>query len=100
MATEALPRSQVTVKTTLTVGLTLLGLVAGVFLVIKAVDALVLAGMAMLLAVAIDHPVALLERHRWRRPLAVVLVVFTLLAIITGLGFLLIPTAIKQGQNL
>ena len=59
-----------------------------------------LTGAALLLAVALEHPVRMLERRGIKRPLAIAIVTFAGLAFIVGFGFTLIPPAIEQGKAL
>jgi len=93
-------RSQVTLKTAFTVGFAALALVVLAVLVVKTRVALTLTGIAALLALALQHAVARLERLGLRRGLAITLVLFVLVVLFVCLGMLVIPTAITQGEAL
>jgi predicted PurR-regulated permease PerM len=92
--------SQVTLKTVFTVAFGVLLVFAIVEAAMNAVLALALTGTALLLAVALDHPVRLLERRKIKRPLAIAIVTFVGLGLIVAFGFTLIPPAIEQGKGL
>jgi predicted PurR-regulated permease PerM len=93
-------RSQVTLRTAFTVGFAALGVVVLAVLVVKTRVALTLTGIAALLALALEHGVARLERAGLRRGLAIAVVLTGLLALVTSLGLLVIPEAITQGEAL
>ncbi len=93
-------KSQVTVSTVLTVCLTVLFFVAAVFFIFQTRVAVILTLTAALLSVALNHVVDALEKHKVRRSLAVVFVMFAVVLIIAGIGLLLIPTAVSQGRAL
>jgi predicted PurR-regulated permease PerM len=92
--------SQVTLKTVLTVSFGVLLVVTLVYAVLHALLAVTLIGTSVMLAVALDHAVAMLERRRLPRSLAIAAVTVTLLGLLVGLGFTLIPPAIEQGKEL
>ena len=92
--------SQVTLKTVFTVAFGVLIVVAIVEAVTNATLAVALTGAALLLAVALEHPVRMLERRGVKRPLAIAIVAFAGLALAVGFGFTLIPPAIEQGKAL
>ena len=92
--------SQVTLKTVFTVAFGVLIVIAIVEAVTNATLAVALTGAALLLAVALEHPVRMLERRGIKRPLAIAIVTFAGLALIVGFGFTLIPPAIEQGKAL
>ena len=92
--------SQVTLKTVFTVAFGVLIVVAMVQAVTNATLAVALTGAALLLAVALEHPVRMLERRGIKRPLAIAIVTFAGLGLIVGFGFTLIPPAIEQGKAL
>jgi len=92
--------SQVTLKTVFTVAFGVVIVVAIVFGVMNSVLALALTGAALLLAVALDHPVQLLQRRGVNRTLAIAFVAFTGLGLLVAFGFTLIPPAIEQGKGL
>ena len=92
--------SQVTLKTVFTVAFGVLIVFAVVAAAMNAVLALALSGTALLLAVALDHPVRLLEQRGVKRPLAIAIVTFAGLGLIVAFGFTLIPPAIEQGKGL
>lgn len=93
-------RSQVTPKTVFTVGFSALVVVVLAVLVVKTRFALTLTGIALLLALALEHGVSWLERHRLRRWQAIALVLAALVVAVTALGLLVIPAAISQGGEL
>ncbi len=93
-------RSQVTLKTAFTVGFAALAVVVLALLVVKTRVALTLTGIAALLALALQHAVARLERMGLRRGLAITVVLFLLVVLMVCLGMLVIPTAITQGEAL
>ncbi len=93
-------RPQVTFKTVVTVCMGVLLVLAAVVAVTHSVVTVTLTAISLLLAVALDHPVRWLERHSWRRGLAVTVVVLGLLLVLTAFAFLLIPTAVAQAKAL
>ena len=92
--------SQVTLKTVFTVAFGVLLVVATVVAASHAMVAVTLTGAALLIAVALDHPVRMLVRRGVKRPLAIAIVTFAGLGLIVGFGFTLIPPAIEQGKQL
>lgn len=92
--------SQVTLKTVFTVSFGVLLVVALVWALVHSVVAIALTAASVLLAVALDHGVAWLVRHRWGRTLAVAAVALAALGLVVGLAFTLIPPAIDQGKSL
>ncbi|HVG63019.1 MAG TPA: AI-2E family transporter [Hyalangium sp.] len=93
-------RSQVTPRTVFTVGFSLLALVVLAVLVVKTRVALTLTGIAVLLAMALEHGVSWLERVGLRRWQAITLVLFALVVLVTALGLLVIPAAFTQAEEL
>jgi predicted PurR-regulated permease PerM len=55
---------------------------------------------ASLIATAMHHAVDALERHRVRHSLAVAAVLFTIIAVMTGIFLLIVPPAVSQGEAL
>jgi predicted PurR-regulated permease PerM len=92
--------SQVSLKTVFTVCFGVLLVAAAVAAVAHAMVAVTLIGAALLIAVALDHPVEMLVRRRIPRPAAIGIVSLTLLGLVVGFGFTLIPPAIEQGREL
>lgn len=92
--------SQVTLKTAFTVCFAVLAVAALALLLVKAQVALILTGIAALLAIALNHLVAVLMRVRLKRGLAIALVLAVLLSAATTLALLVIPSALTQGQSL
>jgi predicted PurR-regulated permease PerM len=92
--------SQVTLKTVFTVSFGLLLVIAVVEAVLNSVVALSLIAAAVMIAVALDHLVRMLEKRGVGRSLAIAIVTVGGLAIVTALGFTLIPPAIDQGREL
>lgn len=93
-------RSQVTLRTALTVCLGVVAVVALVFFFLKTTVSLTLALGSAMAAVAMDHAVEALVRRGLRRSWAVVAVMGAVLAILVGLGLLLIPPIVTQGTAL
>ncbi len=89
-------RSQVTPRTVFTVCASVLAMVAFVTLVVKTRVALTLTGIAIILALALEHGVSRLERQRLPRLLAIALVVAALLVVVATLALLVIPAAADQ----
>jgi predicted PurR-regulated permease PerM len=93
--------SQVTLKTAFTVCFAVLSVAMLAVLLVKAEVALVLTGLAALIAVALDHVVSLMVRRaRMKRGFAIALVLTVLLLALTAVAVLVIPAAITQGQEL
>ncbi|MDC0711531.1 AI-2E family transporter [Stigmatella sp. ncwal1] len=89
-----------TLRTTFTVGFSVLAMVVLAVLVMKTRVALTLTGIATLLALALEHGVSLLERKGLRRGLAIAGVMVSVLAFVGCLGMLLVPAAMTQGEAL
>ncbi len=92
--------SQVTLKTVFTVSFGVLLVAAIVSAVSHAMVAIALSGSALLLSVSLNHPVQMLVRRGVKRPIAIVIVSLTVLGLIVGFGFTLIPPAVEQGKQL
>jgi putative heme transporter len=92
--------SQVTLKTVLTISFGVLAVVALVYAVSHALVSVTLIGTSVMIAVALDHAVKMLERRRVNRSLAIAVVCLALLGLLVGLGFTLIPPVIEQGRQL
>lgn len=88
--------SQVTPKTVFTVCFAVLAVMALVVLVVRTRVALTLTGLAALLALALEHGVALLERKKVPRALAIALMLAGALAVLATLALLVIPAAAAQ----
>ncbi|MGB8294791.1 MAG: AI-2E family transporter [Polyangia bacterium] len=93
-------RSRVTLKTVFTVCFGVLAMVALVMAIIHSLVAITLTYAAVLLAVTLDHGVKMLVRRGLKRSLAIALVSASLVGLLTGLGFTMIPPAISQGRTL
>jgi predicted PurR-regulated permease PerM len=93
-------KSQVTIKTVLTVCATVLGLALLVYIASQTKAALTLTVGAMLLAVALNHLVDALEQRGVRRGLAIAAVMAGLLVAFAGIALLVIPTAVSQFKAL
>lgn len=94
------PRSQVTVKTVLTICGTVVGVVAVIYLVIHGIVTLTLTVTACLLAVAFNHGVDWLRKWGLGRPMAIAVVMLLLLGVLIGVGFLIIPPTVAQVSDL
>lgn len=92
--------SQVTLKTVLTVSFGVLLVVAIVYAVAHAILSVTLIGAAVMVAVALDHAVVMLQNRGVNRSLAIAIISLSLLGLIVALGFTLIPPAIDQGRQL
>jgi predicted PurR-regulated permease PerM len=90
----------VTLKTAFTISFGVLIVVAAVAAVIHAVVAIALVGAALMIAIALDHLVRLLERRGVPRSVAIAIVTAAQLGTVVGFGFTLIPPAIDQGREL
>jgi len=69
-------------------------------LVVKTRVALTLTGIAVLLAMALEHGVSRLERMGLRRWQGITLVLAALVVLVTALGLLVIPAAFTQAEEL
>lgn len=94
------PRSQVTVKTVLTICGTVVGVLAAIYLFIHGIVTLTLSVTAILLAVAFNHGVDRLQRWGLSRPLAISLVMLLVLGTLVGVGFLIFPATVAQVRDL
>ena len=99
-ANPELRPSQVTLKTVLTVSFGVLLVVGLVYAILHALLSVTLIGTSVMLAVALDHAVVMLEKRRLPRSLAIAVVSIGMLGLLVGLGFTLIPPAIEQGKQL
>lgn len=97
---SAFARSQVAVKTVLTVSLTVAAVALVAWLLSHALVSIGVFIGAALVAVALDHPIQLLQRRGVPRGLAIALVILALVAVITGIAFLLVPVAVEQIREL
>ncbi|AKJ06001.1 putative integral membrane protein [Archangium gephyra] len=94
------PRSQVTVKTMLTICGTVVGVLAAIYLFIHGIVTLTLSVTAILLAVAFNHGVDRFQQWGLKRPLAISLVMLLVLGTLVGVGFLIIPATVAQVREL
>jgi predicted PurR-regulated permease PerM len=94
------PRSQVTVKTVLTVCATVVGVLAAIYLFIHGIVTLTLTVTAILLAVAFNHGVERLEKWGLKRPMAIATVMLVVLGALVGVGFLIVPATVSQVRDL
>ena len=92
--------SQVTLKTVFTVSFGVTIAVALIAAIMRATVALALIGAALIIAVALDRVVRLLEHRGLKRPYAIAVVTLAMLGVVVGFGFTLIPPAIDQGREL
>lgn len=72
----------------------------GLLFLSRTLGAVALTIVSGLLAVALDRGVRFLQRHGWRRGFAVAVHLLLLLALLTGIGLLIVPPAIEQVQQL
>jgi putative heme transporter len=90
--------SQVTLKTVFTVAFGFLAVVALVYFLLRTQLSVTLVLGAALIAVALNHAVEALEGRGLRRRWAVIAVVLTLLLLVTGLSFVIIPPVVSQAK--
>jgi predicted PurR-regulated permease PerM len=95
-----LPRSQVSLTTVFTVCAGVLIIGFSVWFVVHTLVALTLTASALMIAVALDHPVSLLERKRMRRPVAIAVVTTAALVLMAAFFLLIIPPAVSQTKQL
>ncbi|WP_257453865.1 AI-2E family transporter [Archangium lipolyticum] len=94
------PRSQVTVKTVLTICATVVGVLAAIYLLFHGIVTITLCVTAILLAVAFNHGVERLEKWGLRRPVAIGVVISLCLGALVGVSFLIIPSAVAQVREM
>lgn len=92
--------SKISVSNVLTVCLTVLAVATVVYVLLQTKLALTLIVGAALIATALNHLVERVEKAGIKRPAAIALVMATLLIVLTGIGLVVIPSAIDQGQSL
>jgi predicted PurR-regulated permease PerM len=92
--------SQVTFKTVFTIASGVILVAAVVAMVASSLVAIGLVGAALLIAITLEHAVRMLQRHGFRRSLAILTVMLFGLGVAAGFGFLLVPPAVTQGQQL
>lgn len=92
-------KSQVSIKTVLTVCFSLLGVGLLLYALFHAQIALALVAASAFIAVALDHAVSRFQR-RFGRRLSVTLVMSLLVIVTTAVGYLLIPPMVSQGRAL
>jgi predicted PurR-regulated permease PerM len=94
-------RSQVSLTTVFTVCAGVLLVLAVVMFVVHSLLALTLTISAMMIAVAMHHGVALLQKQfRLPRVVAILVMTFGVLAVAVGVAFIVIPPAATQGKEL
>jgi predicted PurR-regulated permease PerM len=90
----------VTFKTVFTVSFGVLLVVAAVAILARATVALALVASALVVAIALEHAVRMLQRRGLNRGLAITAVMVAGLGLTVGFGFAFIPPAVNQGQAL
>jgi predicted PurR-regulated permease PerM len=93
-------RSQVSPKTVYTVALGAVCTWAAVAFIGRTIVALTLTASALMIAVALNHGVAILHRRGVPRAWAIVIVILAGLGLMVGLGFTIVPPAVTQGKAL
>jgi putative heme transporter len=93
-------RSQVSLRTVFTVCFGVLVVVALVYFVLQARLAITLTLLAAMIAIALNHGVALLQRWRMSRWLAILVVCLLILGVGAVMGATIIPSATAQAQVL
>ncbi|HXU83895.1 MAG TPA: AI-2E family transporter [Polyangia bacterium] len=99
-APRQLPQSQVSLTTVFTVCFGVLAVCALVLFVTHTLVALTITAGALMIAVALDHLVALLVERRVKRGLAIVIVTVASLGLLVGAILLLIPPVVSQTKLL
>lgn len=99
-AGPVLPRSQVSVKTVLTVLVTVLAGAALIYVIFRARVALSMLLAAGLVSVALNHGVDRLRAWKVGRRSAIAAVCLAFLAAIAAIGLVLIPPAVRQVEEL
>ena len=92
--------SQVTLKTVMTVCFGVLLVAAIVEGAARAIVSLTLIGTAVMIAVALDHAVVVLERRGVNRSLAIAIISLSVLGLVVALAFTLIPPVVEQAGQL
>jgi predicted PurR-regulated permease PerM len=95
-----LPRSQVSLTTVFTVCFGVLLMVSVVLFVMHTLVALTITAGALMIAVALDHLVAILVRKKVRRGWAILIITLASLALLAGAFLLLIPPVVRQTRQL
>jgi predicted PurR-regulated permease PerM len=95
-----LQSSQVSLTTVFTVCFGLLVAIAAVLFVVHTLFALTITASALMIAVALDHIVALLVRRGMKRGLAIALITAASVALMAGAILLLIPPVVSQTKQL
>jgi predicted PurR-regulated permease PerM len=95
-----LPRSQVSLTTVFTICFGVLVSVAVVLFVTHSLVALTITAGALMIAVALDHLVALLVERKVKRGWAIVIVTVAALALLAGAVLLLVPPVVSQTRQL
>jgi putative heme transporter len=89
-------RSQVTLRTALTVCFAVLATAAVVVFIFETRVALTLTAAAMMLAIALDHVVQRMEARGLRRGWAIALTTLAVLLLLTGVMLIVVPAAVAQ----
>jgi len=92
--------SQVTLKTAFTVCFAVTTTAALIIFVVRTRGMLTLTACAAMVAIALNHPVHILQRRRIHRPWAIAIVVVAALLLLSGVLLLIIPAAVSQGSEL
>jgi predicted PurR-regulated permease PerM len=78
----------------------ILGIAAGIWLLLRLWNVVLLLVIALILAGTVSPMVDWLERRRIKRPLALGLILLALFVVVVGLGALVIPAFVAQVQDL
>jgi putative heme transporter len=92
--------SQVSIKTALTVSATVLGVAVGAWFLWRTTTALLATAGSLLIASALNRLVDQLETHHVPRGAGIAVVMLGILAVMVGLGFLIIPPIVEQANAL
>ncbi|MBS2028564.1 MAG: AI-2E family transporter [Deltaproteobacteria bacterium] len=99
MSAPSWPRpSQLLPRTVFVACFCALAVLALVFFLFRTRHSIAIAVGAVLLALALNHPVEALQRRRVPRSVAIGVVFVGLIGVLVGLGFVVIPAAVAQGR--
>ncbi|HYZ89035.1 MAG TPA: AI-2E family transporter [Myxococcales bacterium] len=93
-------RSQVSVKTILTVSLIVLAVVWAAWFFWNTTGALLIAAIALLISVALNRLVEWLEKHHVPRGVGIAIAMIGVVGALVGVGFAFIPTIVTQVEQL
>jgi predicted PurR-regulated permease PerM len=92
--------AQISVKSVVVALGTALAMLTVLWVFWRATFSISLIATALLLAIAIDHPVQWLVTHGWRRGLAITATMLGLVLVLLAFAFVFVPPAVQQGVAL